>query len=1007
MRKTWKKALSGVLSATLAVSLLAIPEGEKTTANAAEDAFINVYSEDYSSTSENSKWTSVWTDSSDVSDKIEANEWRTWSPSAQKAEFTATFSELSAGDYRLSLVAVGGDMGASTVTLGTVSKDLLINAWNDSGAYSPTVTDTVAVAEGESLTVTLKLDFQEKGWCNFDDILLQKKGSADEAVSAEKEKLTKLVSECKEYSAKESWYTEKSWKAFSEALQAAETLLAKADASAADLTAAYKALKRAENKLMEKSIYVNKVDGLSQDFMRGVDISSYVSIVESGAVFKDNDGKVLDDQGFFDLLKASGVNWVRVRVWNDPYDADGNGYGGGNSDLEKAIKIGKWATKAGLRVLIDFHYSDYWADPGRQLEPKAWKGFTVAQKEEALYNFTKESLQKLLDEGVDVGMVQVGNETNNGIAGVDNWEDMGKLFAAGSKAVREVSKDILVALHFTNPEVVGKLMEFAEKLKTYNVDYDVFASSFYPAIHGTMENITKVLSDVATTYNKKVMVAETSWGWTNDDGDGNAVTFDTGSCKDYAVSVQGQATEVRDVVDAVNKVENGAGIGVFYWEPAWIPVQYAYDEDGKLIDSIYKSNEEKWEKYGSGVGSTYAIPYMNEEWSGGSVKDHEAFFDFEGNPLASLTVFKDIYEGTKAPVIRLETIKDGSVEILLESSDVTAELAKIQAALPGTVTGIYNDSSTKELRVVWNKDELNSINAFGNYEISGTAAYQDEFGKDVEKTVSCAVSVFPDTILKNGDFEGPEGEGWTLENAETSINNWNETPVRGDGSMHFYNADAVNFTAKQTVKVEKAGYYCASMYVQGEENPANIISLSVTNLTTKAAASIDLPLKGWAVWQTDTTDSVAAEAGEELQVVITVKGAAGAWGSIDDVFLYKTDKAPSVSPSPSPSPSPAPSQTPAKTTNACKKLTGPTTSTIKKTGKTVTLVYKITAANKKKKTTDKVTVTIKNKKIAKVTKKPLTIGKLTITVKGLKKGKTTLTVKVGKKSVKTTIQVKK
>ena len=118
-----------------------------------------------------------------------------------------------------------------------------------------------------------------------------------------------------------------------------------------------------------------------------------------------------------------------------------------------------------MKVLIDFHYSDFWADPDRQTAPKVWSEYTVDQKKEAVYNYTKTSLEELRNAGVDVGMVQVGNETNHGIAGVmetddGGWTDICKIFSAGSKAVRDVSSDILVAVHFTDPQTPGNYEKY-------------------------------------------------------------------------------------------------------------------------------------------------------------------------------------------------------------------------------------------------------------------------------------------------------------------------------------------------------------------------------------------------------------------------------------------------------------------------------------------------------------------------------------------------------------------
>ncbi|MBQ3793659.1 MAG: glycosyl hydrolase 53 family protein [Lachnospiraceae bacterium] len=210
-------------------------------------------------------------------------------------------------------------------------------------------------------------------------------------------------------------------------------------------------------------------------------MSSYLSEKNSGVKFYDFDGNELSNQGFFEFLKDCGVNYVRLRVWNDPTDENGNGYGGGNCDIDSAVKMGRWISNARMKVLIDFHYSDFWADPGKQTAPKSWAGMSVDEKAKACQKFTSESLQKLLDAGVDVGMVQVGNETNNGVAGEKSWANMAKIFSAGSKAVRTVAekndKDILVAVHFTNPETSGRYEGYAanlEKVREESADHTYY-----------------------------------------------------------------------------------------------------------------------------------------------------------------------------------------------------------------------------------------------------------------------------------------------------------------------------------------------------------------------------------------------------------------------------------------------------------------------------------------------------------------------------------------------------
>jgi len=452
---------------------------------------------------------------------------------------------------------------------------------------------------------------------------------------------------------------------------------------------------------VEAGIVVAKVENLPADFINGMDVSSAIALEESGVVFRDAAGNPAD---LFDVLADAGVTDVRVRVWNNPFDANGNGYGGGDNDVAHAVQIGQRATAAGLRLLVDFHYSDFWADPAKQHVPKAWEGLSVADKAVAVRAFTVDALQQLSAAGVDVRMVQVGNETNNGVAGVTGWADMSQIFSAGSSAVREVFPDALVAVHFTNPETTGRYAGYAANLASYGVDYDVFASSYYPFWHGTLANLTSVLSQVATTYGKKVMVAETSWAYTLDDGDGHGNVIDLPSeATQYPVSVQGQATAVRDVIQAVANV-GSAGIGVFYWEPAWLPVG---------PPSALEANKLLWEAHGSGWASSYAGEYDPDDagqWYGGSAWDNQAMFDHNGYPLESLNVFSYARTGAVAPreVTSVET--------------VSLALSEGQAvSLPASVNVSYNDGSVEAEAVTWSP-AASWIDGVGSYSVTGVTA---------------------------------------------------------------------------------------------------------------------------------------------------------------------------------------------------------------------------------------------------------------------------------------------
>ena len=159
------------------------------------------------------------------------------------------------------------------------------------------------------------------------------------------------------------------------------------------------------------TILVPKAENLAGDFIMGADVSTLLTQEASGVVSYDFDGQ---QQDLLKVLHDAGVNYIRVRVWNDPFDEAGNGYGGGNCTVDTAIEIGKRAARYDMGLLVDFHYSDFWADPSKQQAPKAWEALSLEEKEQAIYDYTVESIRKIQDAGVAIGMIQVGNETTNG-----------------------------------------------------------------------------------------------------------------------------------------------------------------------------------------------------------------------------------------------------------------------------------------------------------------------------------------------------------------------------------------------------------------------------------------------------------------------------------------------------------------------------------------------------------------------------------------------------------------
>ncbi len=612
---------------------------------------------------------------------------------------------------------------------------------------------------------------------------------------------------------------------------------------------------------VDATITVPRVENLRDDFIGGVDVSSVLSLEASGVVFRTADGTPGD---LFEILADAGVTDVRVRVWNDPFDANGNGYGGGDVDVDRAIEIASRATDAGLGVLVDFHYSDFWADPAKQQAPKAWQGMSADEVAAEVGAFTRDAVRRIVDAGVDLTMVQVGNETNGGVAGVRGWDDMAKVFSAGSAAVRAESPDTLVALHFTNPERAGFYADVAAQLDRRDVDYDVFASSYYPFWHGTPENLTAVLSHVATAYGKKVMVAETSWAYTLDDGDGHGNVIDLpAEATQYPVSVQGQADAVRAVVQAVADVGE-AGIGVYYWEPAWLPVG---------PPAQLEQNKALWERDGSGWASSFAGEYEPEDaghWFGGSAWDNQALFGFDGTASDALRVFSYVRTGAQAPRV-VEAVEP--VALRLTEGD--------EISLPGDVVVRYNDGSTERQPVTWS-EAVRYIEGVGEYTIPGRT------GSGLSATAT--VTVAARNLLRNPGFESEDTSMWTVEGRSLTLRAWDD-PRTGTHSAHFYSSAASAFELSQTVTDLPAGSYVARASLQGDgEGVDGRVSLTLSSAQTQGAEA-DFALDGWRVWSTPTTDALHLDDGGTATVRITATLPAEAWGTIDDLELVRAPEA--------------------------------------------------------------------------------------------------------------------
>ena len=474
--------------------------------------------------------------------------------------------------------------------------------------------------------------------------------------------------------------------------------------------------------LKDQKVTIKKVKGMSESSIRGMDISSYLALKKAGVKYYDYEG---NETPLLKVLHDNGINYIRIRIWNDPFNADGETYGGGGNDVSTGVEIAKEAAQYDMKVLLDFHYSDFWAEPAVQLVPKAWKK-DVNNTEKMcsdVYDFTKESIQKFKDAGANIGMVQVGNEITNGLLGIYSNRDKGESFnviwgdkkkstevnkylKAGIKAVREYTPQALVALHLETPNV-WKYKTIMNTWKRDNVDYDVLGSSYYPFWSiAAKANTPKTLKDVQTlaaSYGKMFAVFETSWVNSLNDGDGTPNSIgDSTNTGAYEVGPQGQVNELTDLYDTVLSQDNG--LGTFYWEGAWIPVKAGWKN--------WEYNKQIADQYGTGWASKGALGYFPDSkmyykgkaaW-GGTSWDNQALFDINGYPLQSLKFYKDSVSKGKEQIIALKIVDKNGKEVY-PTQYIKVEVGKTRKITLPKFSGYYPSNKNYQLTVKGVKEE--------------------------------------------------------------------------------------------------------------------------------------------------------------------------------------------------------------------------------------------------------------------------------------------------------------
>jgi arabinogalactan endo-1,4-beta-galactosidase len=309
--------------------------------------------------------------------------------------------------------------------------------------------------------------------------------------------------------------------------------------------------------------------------IRGADISFTLAEEAAGTRYTWDGHRMPVER----LLRAAGATWLRLRVWTNPPP--------GYSDLRQALILAARARRAGLKVLLDLHYADFWADPGKQPTPAAWAGQDLATLARTVHDYTAGVIRAFARQGSPIDMVQIGNEITAGMlwplgqiygGDVQRWPEFTTLVKAGlagARAGNPRGHRLRTMLHIDRGGDNGGSQWFFDHVLAQGVEFDVIGQSFYPFWHGPMAALTANLNDLATRYGKPLVVAETAYPWTMTDGDDLAnILTDPALLPDggtYPPTPAGQAAYFRALRAVLRGVPHGLGAGFFAWEPEWLP----------------------------------------------------------------------------------------------------------------------------------------------------------------------------------------------------------------------------------------------------------------------------------------------------------------------------------------------------------------------------------------------------------------------------------------------------
>jgi arabinogalactan endo-1,4-beta-galactosidase len=330
----------------------------------------------------------------------------------------------------------------------------------------------------------------------------------------------------------------------------------------------------------------------------GADISSLQRALSLGARYY-YENQVEGDP--VQILMDHGVNTIRLRVWVNPPHNENN--------KNKVVEFASAVKAKNLKLLLDFHYSDTWADPAHQVKPTAWAGYNISQLQKALYEHTLDVCSDLKSAGASPEMVQIGNEINPGLLLPDgstaNWDNLSSLLNQGFHAVKTCLPSTQIMMHLANAGDKAGALTWFDNARSHGVQWDLTGLSYYSYWHGKVENMEETVKTVKSRYGKPVIIVETAYPFTFD-GNDNEQNIIHPACNlplDYPVTPAGQAANLAAVVNAARRA---GAMGVFYWEPTWTAVK------GNGWDPFNLASGSQWENQALFDFNGKALPAMNE-----------------------------------------------------------------------------------------------------------------------------------------------------------------------------------------------------------------------------------------------------------------------------------------------------------------------------------------------------------------------------------------------------------